>query len=318
MILSSQMKGFLFILAADMMWSFSAIVAKFLFNRQMSPFDLVQIRIILSFSILAAYLFLFNRKLLKIDHQDILYMITIGVLGVASVQFTYYLTISQTNVATAIFLQYLAPIFILLYSLAAGKESISPIKLITLICATLGGFLMVKGTPEAGMAVNLPGLLSGLASAIFFAFYTVYGKYGLKKYSPWTVLAWGMGVGGAVWALYNPPWLTFSRYASAGDWLFFVYLAVFATILPFGFFFKGLNYLTPVVAGITSTMEPVLAGILAYLLLGEALTFMQITGCLLILTAVTLLQVKTNPAEKPTAARENTPASHKVWPPSYK
>lgn len=304
MILSNRLKGFLFIIMADLMWALSASVAKFLFNRQVSPFDLVQIRLILSFSILAAWLFLFNRNLIRINREDIRYMLVIGVLGFASVQFTYYYTISQTNVATAIFLQYLAPVFILLYSLAAGKDSISPAKILTLTFAILGGFLMVKGTSGPGMAVTLPGLLSGLGAAVSFAFYTLYGKYGLKKYSPWTVLAWGMGVGGAAWAIYSPPWVTFSNYPHPGDWLFFIYLAVFATILPFGFFFKGLHYLTPLVAGITSTMEPVLAAVLAYLLLGEALTGMQIAGCALILTAVTLLQIKAGPSEKPARSGE--------------
>lgn len=277
---------------ADIMWGLSATAAKYLFNRQVSPFDLVQVRLILSFVLLTAYLLIFNRSLLRINRSDIPYMIILGIFGVAIVQFTYYFTISQTNVATAVFLEYLAPVFILLYGLLAGKEKASAVKLLALVGAILGGFLMVKGTTGSGMAVTVPGLISGLASAISFAFYTVYGKYGLEKYSPWTLLTWGMGVGGAVWALYNPPWITFSSYGTYGDWLFFVYIAVFATILPFGFFFKGLKYLSPVVAGITSTMEPVLAGILSFILLGEVLTFMQITGCALILSAVIMLQVK--------------------------
>ncbi|MFZ5643774.1 MAG: DMT family transporter [Bacillota bacterium] len=292
MILSGHLKGFLFILMADIMWGLSATAAKYLFNRQVSPFDLVQVRLILSFVLLTAYLLIFNRSLLRINRSDIPYMIILGIFGVAIVQFTYYFTISQTNVATAVFLEYLAPVFILLYGLLAGKEKASAVKLLALVGAILGGFLMVKGTTGSGMAVTVPGLISGLASAISFAFYTVYGKYGLEKYSPWTLLTWGMGVGGAVWALYNPPWITFSSYGTYGDWLFFVYIAVFATILPFGFFFKGLKYLSPVVAGITSTMEPVLAGILSFILLGEVLTFMQITGCALILSAVIMLQVK--------------------------
>lgn len=299
MTLSGPLKGFIFILMADLMWGLSATAAKYLFNRQVSPFDLVQIRLILSFLLLTAYLLVFNRKLLSIGRSDIPYMIVIGIFGFATVQFTYYYTISQTNVATAVFLEYLAPVFILLYGLLARKETINTVKIMALTGAIIGGFLMVKGTAGSGMAVTLPGLISGLASAVSFAFYTVYGKYGLSKYSPWTVLTWGMGVGGVVWALYSPPWITFSAYNTYGDWLFFIYIAVFATILPFGFFFKGLKYLSPVVAGITSTMEPVLAGILSFLILGEVLTFMQITGCALILSAVIMLQVRAEKESRP-------------------
>lgn len=298
MILSVRIKGFLYILLADCLWGLSATAAKHLFNNQVSPFDLVQIRLLLSFLILLAYLAAFKPGLLRIGKKDIPYILNLGIFGFACVQFTYYYTISQTNVATAIFLQYLAPFFILTYGLLTRKDSVSPVKMLALGAATLGGLLMVKGTTGAGMAITLPGLAVGLASAAAFAFYTVYGKYGLQKYSPWTLMLWGMGVGGAAWAFYSPPWITFARYSTATDWLFFFYIAVFATILPFGFFFKGLGHLTPVVAGITSTMEPVLAAALAYLILGEALTVMQIAGCALILSAVTIIQIKPGSGEK--------------------
>lgn len=291
MLLSSQLKGFLFILLADFLWGLSATLAKYLFNRQISPFDLVQIRLILSFMILAAYLAAVNPGLLRIDRRDIPYMIVFGVLGMASVQFTYYYTISETNVATAVFLQYLAPVFILLYGLFTRRESVTAVKLLALSSATLGGLLIVKGTTGAGMAVTVPGLISGLCSAAVFAFYTLYGKYGLDRYSPWTLLLWGMGAGGAAWALYKPPWITFSQYGG-GDWLFFVYIAVFATIIPFGFFFKGLNHLPPLITGITSTLEPVLAGIISYIILGEVLTAVQLAGCALIVAAVALIQIR--------------------------
>lgn len=296
MIKTEQLKGLGFILTADLLWGLSATVAKHLFNQQVSPYDLVQIRLILSFVILATYLAITTPRSLQIDRRDAGYFIIFGLFGVATVQFTYLYTVSETNVATAVFLEYLAPVFILFYGLLTRKEDISIFKVMALVAATTGGLLIVKGTTGAGIAVTTAGLASGLVSAISFAFYTVYGKYGLGKYSPWTLLAWGMGVGGAAWALYRPPWETFTAYG-AGDWIFFLYIAVFATILPYGFFFKGLHYLTPVVTGITSTMEPVLAGVLAYLILGETLTGMQLTGCALILAAVLLVQQRTKRAE---------------------
>ncbi|MCL6478438.1 MAG: DMT family transporter [Peptococcaceae bacterium] len=297
MLISGQLKGLLFILTADFLWGFAAAVAKYLFNKQINPFDLVQMRIILSFILLAASLAVFNPGLLKIDRRDITYMVILGVFGVATVQFALYYTISKTNVATAVFLEYLAPVFILLYGLATRKETIAALKILALASATLGGLLIVKGAPGQGMTVTVPGLISGLGSAIAFAFYTLYGKYGLSRYSPWTLMLWGLGVAGAVWALYRPPWVTFFSYGG-GDRLFFIYIAVFATILPFVFYFMGLKYLSPLVTGVTSTMEPVMAGIMSYLLLGEVLTPAQIAGCGLIVAAVLLLQQRTKPRLK--------------------
>ncbi|MHB8917933.1 MAG: EamA family transporter [Desulfocucumaceae bacterium] len=301
MILSSQLKGFLFIVMADFLWGLSATLAKYLFNRQISPFDLVQIRLILSTILLAGYLAAINPRLLKIERRDIPYMAVFGIFGMGAVQFCYYFTISETNVATAVFLEYLAPVFILLYGLFTRREGVSTVKLLALFSATAGGLLIVKGTTGAGMAVTVPGLISGLGSALAFAFYTLYGKYGLTKYSPWTLLLWGMGIGGAAWAFYKPPWVTFSSYGG-GDWLFFLYIAVFATIIPFGFFFKGLNHLPPLITGITSTLEPVMAGIMSFIVLGEILTAVQLAGCALIISAVVLLQLK---AEKRASTAES-------------
>ncbi len=274
---------------ADVLWGLSGTLAKYLFNNQFSPLDLSQIRVTLSFVILAAYLLIANPKLLKIERKDIPYIFILGVFGLSAVQFFYYYTISETNVATAIFLEYLGPIFILLYGLASKNESINGFKLLSVIGAAIGGLLIVKGTTGNGMSVTVVGLITGLSSAITFAFYTVYGKYGLSKYSAWTILVWGMGSGSIVWSFFKLPWNTFSNH-STGDWLFFLYIAVFCTVIPYGFFLKGLYYLPPLFTSVTSNMEPVLAGIISYLLLGEVLTYIQVIGCAFVILSVVLLQ----------------------------
>lgn len=103
MVLSNQLKGFLYILLADSLWGLSGTVAKYLFNQQVSPYDLVQLRLILSFILLGAYFAVVNPKLLKVQQRDYGYFLIFGIFGVATVQFTYLYAISETNVATAVF-----------------------------------------------------------------------------------------------------------------------------------------------------------------------------------------------------------------------
>lgn len=297
-------KGLLFVVGAATMWGISGTVAKYLFNNRVNPLDLVQMRLALSFIILFTFLFLTKRKTLHVPRVDLVYMIIFGLFGVAAVQFTYLFTISQTNVATAIFLQYLAPAFVLCYGLATGKEKMAVTNGSALFLALAGGFLIVRGNMTGGLTITHAGLASGLASALAFAFYTVYGKNGLSKYSPWTLLTWGLGVGALAWSFYRMPWLTFMQY-DWHNWLFFLYIAIFATILPFGFFFEGLKYLSPVKTGIISTLEPVVAAAAAFIFLGELMAPMQIWGCILILGAVVMIQLeagKGTPTEKPLKA----------------
>lgn len=307
MIIADRWKGFFCVVLAACLWGLSGTVAKYLFNQQVNPFDLVQVRLTFSFLLLLFYLAATNRRLLYIKRRDYSYMLVFGLFGVAAVQFTYLYTISKTNVATAIFLQYLAPALVMLYDLFFKKEKLTLIGALALLWAVGGGFLIAKGNLGGGFAVSTIGLVSGLASAAAFAFYTVYGKRGLTVYSPWTLLLYGFGVGAATWLLYRLPWLTVMRYGWQ-DWLFFLYIAVFATIIPFGFYFKGLRYLTPVKTGLTSTLEPVVAAVLAYLMLGEKLTVMQITGCVLILGAVILIQLSAGGEKIGSAIKSKPPA----------
>lgn len=200
-----QFKGFWLILLADLLWGLQATLAKHLFNQQVSPFDLIQLRLTLSALLLCLCLLLVKPRLLAVSRRDLPYMMILGIFGISLVQFTYLYTISQTNVATAVFLQYLAPSFILLYELLTRQAAFNTIMVSSLLSATLGGLLIVKGNPSGGLAVNLPGLISGLASAVTFAFYTIYSKIGLSRYSPWTLLAWGMGTGSLAWAAYRLP-----------------------------------------------------------------------------------------------------------------
>ncbi|MGQ9556824.1 MAG: DMT family transporter [Desulfurispora sp.] len=296
-----EKKGLALIILAATMWGIAGTVAKFMFNNNASPFDLVQMRLLISFFILLTLLSLTNRSLLKISRSDLLYFLIFGTLGVAMVQFTYMYTISLNNVATAIFLQYLAPALVLVYGLLTRSENLTPAKCAALACAIAGGLGIVRGNLQGGLAVNTTGLISGLASALAFAFYTIYGKRGLSKYNPWTMLTWGFGIAALVWSFYAPPWQTWL----AATWttrLFFLYIAIFATTLPFGLFFLGLKYINPVKAGITSTLEPVIGTLASFFFLGEVLAPVQIAGCLLILVAIVLINLQQN---KPAAASTN-------------
>jgi len=64
------------------------------------------------------------------------------------------------------------------------------------------------------------------------------------------------------------------------------------TLLPFSLFFVGVNYIRSTRASITSTAEPISAGFMAYLFLGETLEPLQILGGALVVAAIVLLQIQ--------------------------
>ena len=74
------------------------------------------------------------------------------------------------------------------------------------------------------------------------------------------------------------------------QWGWVVFIAVVGTILPFGFYFKGIRHIRSTHAAITATLEPVTAGLIAFVFLGEILSPVQILGGIIVLTAIIYLQ----------------------------
>jgi drug/metabolite transporter (DMT)-like permease len=305
---STSTRGYLSITLAAVLWGVAGAAAKFLFtSKAMPPFLLVQVRMATSALLLAVVLAVVAPRLLAIRRSDLPFFAVWGVLGMAAVQFTYLFTISETNVATAIFLQYLAPILTATYSWIVERQKPGKWLAGCLALAMTGSFLLIFGG-TARLLVSPLGLASGLASAGFMSFYTIYGARGVGRLSPWTLLCYGLAAGSLLWVLVDAVLLLTGRpvpgVALLGDpamWAYFGYIAVLATVVPFGLYLVGLRWVSPTQATITGMLEPVVGGVAAYLALSETLQPVQIAGGTLIVAAVILLQARASRAQ-PAAA----------------
>jgi drug/metabolite transporter (DMT)-like permease len=296
---SSTARGYLSIVFAASLWGIAGTTAKYLFaSREVPPFLLVQVRMGLSFLVLLLSLAIAAPALLRIQRRDLPFVAVWGIVGMAMVQFTYLFTISKTNVATAIFLQYLAPILAALYARVVDRERLTGLLVGCLSLAMAGSVLLIFGGTSRLM-ISPEGLASGLASAVFMAFYTIFGGKAVGRLSPWTLLCYGLGFGWAFWMAVDLALLATGRevpgvalLAQPSLWLFFGYIAILATVIPFGLYLSGLRWVSPTQATITGMLEPVVGGLAAYLFLSESLRPAQIAGGLCILVAVILLQMR--------------------------
>ena len=283
--------GYLYVVLAALMWALSGSSAKFLFNSGITPFQLVQMRLTISTVLLFLYLLIRFSSLLKISRSDILYFILFGTVGMAGVQFTYLFAISKIEVAAAILLQYLAPSFIALHSVVFMREKLSRLTLTALIGATFGCYLVVGAYNLEILSMNIVGIISGLLSAVTFAWYAIHGEYGMRRYNPWTVLFYALFIGAIVWNILHPPLEAFMHDYSRVQWIWILYIGVMGTLIPFGLFLEGINLIRSTRASITATLEPITAGIISYIFLNEILEIPQITGGVIVIASIILLQL---------------------------
>lgn len=282
--------GFFAVIAAAFMWGVGGSVAKFLFNQAVSPFLLVKIRLTLSCLLLVAGIALYDRHLLVIKRKDIPYFAVLGMGGMALMQFSYFFTISITNVATAVFLQYLSPVLMAAYAVIWEKEKFTLRRAGAVLLAMLGGlFILLNAGGVAGL--NLLGIISGLGSAVFMAFSTIYGRRGVRNYHPLTAAAYSFGFGALLWwmllpSLWQPGSITLEH------WYMFWYVAIFSTVVPFLLYFIGMRFLPPTSVGIIACLEPVIAAVVAYGALDEKMGLFQMLGGVFVLLAVIIIQTE--------------------------
>jgi hypothetical protein len=115
----------------------------FFFSRNVDVVILTQTRLTISFLLMAAAFLLFRRDLLVINVRDLYKFFLLGVIGELGSMFTYYFTIEQTNVATAILLQYLAPLFVLAYAAISRTERLTTLKV--MLGFSFAGSLAIAG-----------------------------------------------------------------------------------------------------------------------------------------------------------------------------
>jgi drug/metabolite transporter (DMT)-like permease len=215
-------------------------------------------------------------------------------LGVAASNYFYYVAIKKTSVAIAIIVQYMAPVWVLLYVVARRQQRLSLQKVVAVVVAVLGIALtigIVGRTSASALHLDSGGFLAALVASFSFAFYNVGGHRILARYDRWRVLIWTLMSASVFWLFVNPPWKVIAAHYAVEQWGFLFVFSMISVLGPFSLYFLGLQHLEPTRAIIASCLEPVFSILLAAALLGEALRPVQTLGIVLVLSAIVIVQL---------------------------
>ena len=267
--------------------------------RPIDPLVLAQSRSTIALLILAPLLLAGNRAVFNVRRSHLAQFFLLGVLGLAASNYFYYLAIEKTTVATAIVLQYVAPVWVLLYMLARGLQRPTLLRISGVAMAVVGCALAVVEIAArsrfpwlviSGVRFNKVGVIAAELAAVTFAFYNVYGQHLVRVYQRWTVLLYSLLGAAVFWIIVNPPWKIAAQHYSGAQWLFMLAFSISSMLVPFALYFTGLQYLDPTRAIVTACLEPVWAILLTALILGEWVSPLQMVGIVIVLAATILVQ----------------------------
>ena len=307
--LHSPHLGYIYIGLAAALWGISASLGRAAFTerllpgsgiRNISPVILSQARTTLSFSVvLVGLLIRRGWKQLRMPRQDLLRAFVLGLGGIAASNYFYYLAIQRTNVATAIIVQYTAPVWVLVYMVLRRAERLTLSKMASVVLAITGIALVIGLFGRGRLQLDTLGVTAAMIAAFSFTFYNIGGHYILAKYDRWTVLLFTTLSASLFWIVVNPPNRIMAAHYSGTAWLFLLVFAMLSVLLPFSLYFAGLQHLEPTKAIVASCLEPVFTILIAAVALKEVVGPLQGLGIVMVLCAILVVQIPARADSQP-------------------
>ena len=241
--------------------------------------------------------------LIRVKRQHLVYLAVYGLMQAFFNSF-WTLSVSLNGAAISTVLAYCSAGFTALLGWWLLKERLDWAKVLA-VCLSLGGCVLVSGALDpAAWGANLLGILTGILSGLFYAIYSLMGRSAAQRgLNPWTTLFYTFGFaavyllalnlipGGFLPGKAARPMDFFWLGNAAAGWGALFLLAAGPTLAGFGLYNVSLSYLPSSVANLILTLEPAFTAVIAYFLLGERFTGIQVAGSLIILSGVVFLRV---------------------------
>ncbi len=293
----SKYRGEFYLVIGAIFFSFNGVIVTLVLDH-MTTFRLAQVRAIGTFFLLFLITFIQDRKSLKAERREIPTLIFYGIFGYAMVQLGYFIGISRgVPLSLVLILEFTAPIWIVLWIKFVRKTEVAKDMWVAIALALFGLILVAK--VWQGFAFDLIGTLGAIGAAMALAIYFLMSQSLGTKRSAQAMVVWGMGFAGLFWSLVLPIWNfpteiftteinlqgRFSDYSAPG-WLLIAYIIIFGTIVPYLFVVGGIRRLSASTSSVIGMLEPVIAGIFAWIWLSQSWSAIQLAGGAIVLVGI--------------------------------
>ncbi|MBE0410406.1 MAG: DMT family transporter [Anaerolineales bacterium] len=299
---SQLTRGTFICLTATIIWSTTAIFIRYLtVNYGMPPLVLAFWRDAFVFLGLAFIFAVSTPKRFRLERRHLPFMILYGfILAIFNAIWTISVKLNGAAISTV--LVFSSAIYTVFLGWQIFNEHIGVVKILGSLVALVGLILVSGAYDPTAWQLNAAGIIIGLISGITFSLYSLMGRAcSYRLIDPWTTLFYIFGFAMVFLFIFNlaPGWITGGAGVSGlfwlGDawigWLILLLLSIGPTIGGYGLYAVSLTYLPASLANLIATFEPAMTAILAYFLLSERFSLLEILGGMLILGSVIALRL---------------------------
>ena len=292
-----QRAGILALFLAALAFSVNGIVSKLVLEAGLSPLRLAEVRSTGAFAFFLIYLLIFKRSALRFDIKALPEMLVYGIVGYAGVQFFYFVAIVRMPVSVGLIIEFTAPIWIALWIRYVRKQHV-PRTMWTAVFLAFSGLLLIAQVWK-GLTFDAIGLIAAFLDAFALTAYFLLGEKWSKRAPTETLMLYGFGISMLFWWITLPLWTypteIFTekidlRGQAAGTladgWMLILFVIIVGTIIPYTANLIGISKTSASSASVIGMLEPVLAGIFAWIWLSETFNAIQLVGAAAVISGI--------------------------------
>jgi drug/metabolite transporter (DMT)-like permease len=278
----------LLLLCMALIWGLNFIVVKFA-TGVFAPLAFTSMRVMLAVVVLWA-IFLVRRLPLP-GRRDILIMLALGVLGNGLYQILWVEGIARTRASDAALLVAASPAFIEVLGWLRGSDRAGLRGMSGIALSLLGIGLVVTGAANAAVGKStFAGNAFILGSVLCWSVYSVYLRPITTRVDGLTLSAVTMTGGIVPLLIVGAPSIASTNWGAVPSlgWAAVAYSGLLALVVAYLFWYRGVRVLGPTRAAMYSNLQPLVAMLAAWPLLGETPRALQLMGALCIVGGLLL------------------------------
>jgi drug/metabolite transporter (DMT)-like permease len=228
----------------------------------------------------------------RIEREDRKKIVVLGLVIIVLNQTFYLFGQKLTTAGHAALLFAMTPIFVYLMAIPHLGEKWSYTKGAGILLAVIGSAVIIFETGFQFDYQMLAGDAIIVVAVVAWAYYSVWGKPLVEKYGAFRITAYSLASGTVLYfpfGLYRLITADMSKVDTYG-WLSILYIAIITSVIGYSIWYWLLKHMEASKASVLVNVQPIVAGILGFYLLGETISLPFVVGGIIILIGVTVTQ----------------------------
>ena len=294
--MNQKLLGYLYVIITMSAWGSTYVVSKFILG-SVPPFTLLLLRYIVAAIVL--YIIMIKKGLSKVEPQDYKYIFFIGFVGYFIGVGAQFIGTQLSNASMASLINSTNPIFIVLFAVPILKEKITTTKMISIIAALIGAYIIIGGVQGSSILI---GIVACIIAVSMWSLMSVVSKRATEKYNALTVTTYSIIVAicftlpVSMYELFTIPDIKLLEPAVI---LSVLYLGVVCTAIAFVLWSKSLSMMEAGICSLFYPVQPMVSVLLGWIFLKEKMNLSFFIGAVLIIAGVMFSIIGGNKKQEP-------------------